>query len=139
MDEARVSEFLAAQDRCYDRVVAELTEGRKQMHWMWFIFPQLAGLGSSGMSVKYAITSLAEARDYLRHEVLCSRLRECTELVLAIRDRGIERILGHPDDLKFHSSMTLFSLADPMEPLFPAALDRFFGGARDTLTLELLR
>jgi uncharacterized protein (DUF1810 family) len=139
MDEARAREFIAAQDQCYDRVIAELTEGRKRTHWMWFIFPQLAGLGSSGMAVKYALTSVAEAREYLQHDVLSSRLRECTGLVLAIPDRAIERIFGYPDDLKFHSSMTLFSLADPSEPLFPAALDRFYGGARDSLTLELVR
>jgi len=135
---AKWAEFVRAQDAVYADVVRELTAGRKQTHWMWFIFPQLAGLGSSQMARKYAIASLAEARSYLEHEVLGSRLRECTRLVLAAPHGDISAILGYPDDLKFRSSMTLFAAAAPEEPLFQQALDKFFNGEPDRLTLKLL-
>jgi uncharacterized protein (DUF1810 family) len=105
---------------------------------MWFVFPQLAGLGSSSMARKFAIGSLAEAKRYLEHPVLGARLRECTRRVLAASPRSIAGILGHPDDLKFRSSMTLFAAAEPGERLFQEALDRFYGGAPDPLTLEQL-
>ena len=131
--------FVDAQDRVYARVVAELRAGRKTSHWMWFVFPQVAGLGSSPMAQEYAIHSLDEARAYLAHAVLGARLRECTQLVLDVKDREIRDILGYPDDLKFRSSMTLFAALDGAPPLFDAALRQFFAGAPDDRTLEILR
>lgn len=137
--ESRLAEFAAAQDEVYDDVLRELAAGRKESHWIWFIFPQLAGLGRSAMSERFGIASLDEARSYLKHPVLGPRLRECTRLLLTGTDRDIRAILGSPDDLKFRSSMTLFARADQAEPLFKAALERFFGGEQDALTLELLK
>jgi len=134
----RFNDFLAAQDRVYDDVSRELAAGEKQTHWMWFVFPQLAGLGSSEMAQKFAIHSLDEARRYLAHPALGERLRECTRLVLAVPDRTIDQIFGYPDNLKFHSSMTLFAAAAPQEPLFTSALDKYFGGESDEQTLKLL-
>ena len=134
-----LAEFVAAQDAVYDRVLLELAAGRKETDWMWFIFPQLAGLGSSPLSQKFALASKAEARSYLDHEVLGPRLRECTRLMLAAPTSDIGSILAYPDDLKFRSSMTLFAAAAPDEPLFEGALQKFFGGERDPLTLDLLR
>jgi len=120
--ETRLAEFVAAQNRVYDQVLSELTTGRKETHWIWFIFPQISGLGFSGMSRKFGITSRAEAQSYLRHDVLGPRLRACTNLMLASPHRDIRSILGDPDDLKFRSSMTLFAAAAPEEPIFEAAL-----------------
>ena len=136
--EAKFAEFVTAQDQVYDDVRHELAAGRKDTHWIWFIFPQLAGLGSSPMSQKFGIASKAEARSYLEHSVLGPRLRECTQLMLA-SGRSIGSIMGYPDDRKFRSSMTLFAAAAPDEPLFEAALDRFFGGKHDVLTIRLLQ
>ena len=130
--------FVAAQDGVYGDVVAELRAGRKRSHWMWFVFPQIAGLGSSAMAKRYAIASRAEAEAYLAHPVLGERLRACTDLVLAVRDRDITAILGSPDDVKFRSSMTLFGRAAPGEARFGAALDRYFGGEPDVATLQRL-
>jgi len=130
--------FLDAQDRVYARVVTELQAGRKTSHWMWFIFPQVAVLGSSSMAQQYAIRSLAEASAYLDHPVLGARLRECTRLVLDVQERDISDIFGYPDDLKFHSSMTLFALADGAPPLFDAALGKYFNAEPDVKTLEIL-
>ena len=131
--------FLEAQDRVYTRVVAELRAGRKTSHWMWFVFPQVAGLGSSPMAQRYAIDSLDEARAYLAHPVLGPRLRECTQLLLDVNDVEIGEILGYPDDLKFRSSMTLFASVEGAPPLFDAALAKYFAGEPDSRTLELLR
>ena len=128
--------FLTAQEPVYARVKEELRHGRKRSHWMWFVFPQIAGLGSSDMAQRYAIGSLDEAREYLAHPVLGLRLREVTALVMAIKDKTIHEIFGAPDDLKFHSCMTLFHAADPGEKLFKAALEKYFGGRPDPLTLE---
>jgi uncharacterized protein (DUF1810 family) len=130
--------FVDAQDRVYSRVVAELRAGRKTSHWMWFVFPQVAGLGFSPMAQKYAIRSLDEARAYLAHPVLGARLLECTELLLDVKDRDISEILGYPDDLKFRSSMTLFAAVDNAPPLFGAALQQYFASEPDARTLELL-
>lgn len=130
--------FVAAQQGIYEAARAELQEGLKRSHWMWFIFPQIRGLGYSETSRRYAIASAEEAAAYLRHPILGERLRECTKLVLATRGRSIHEILGSPDDLKFHSCMTLFSRVDPDAPLFRDALGRFFGGAPDRKTLERL-
>lgn len=139
MQEKKFGEFIAAQDAVYEGVRAELRVGRKETHWMWFVFPQLAGLGLSAMAKKFSIGSLEEARAYLNHPVLGSRLRECTELVLAVSDRSIREIFGEPDDMKYRSCMTLFAAAAPQETLFGSAFDKYFGGDRDPLTLRFLQ
>ena len=138
-DASQLADFVATQEPVYAQVVRELKAGHKQTHWMWFIFPQLAGLGSSWMSEKYGISSLADARGYLEHGVLGLRLRECTGLMLAIPHRDITSVFGYPDDLKFRSSMTLFAAAAPDEPLFQEALEKYFQGERDPLTIERLQ
>ncbi len=120
--------FVEVQAPIYERVVDELRGGQKQSHWMWFVFPQIAGLGSSAMAVRYALSCVEEAREYLNHPVLGARLRECTQLVLAADSSDAHAIFGSPDDLKFRSSMSLFAKAAPDEPLFADALDKFFGG-----------
>ena len=127
--------FVDAQAPIYDQVREELRRGRKASHWMWFVFPQIAGLGHSAMAQRYALASLAEARAYLDHPVLGPRLRECTALVTAVDGRTLNAILGSPDDLKFHSSMTLFALASGNEPVFAQALAKYFAGVRDPATL----
>ena len=131
--------FVNVQAGIYPEVLAELRAGRKHSHWIWFIFPQMKGLGHSSYANFYGIGSLAEAAAYAGHPVLGPRLEECTQLVLAVRGRTIESILGSPDDLKFRSSMTLFHRAAPENPLFLAVLEKYFGGKPDPLTLELLR
>ena len=130
--------FVRAQEGVYPRALAELKAGKKQSHWMWFIFPQVAGLGHSAMAQMYAIASLDEARAYLAHPVLGPRLRECCEAVLAVEGKSAHDIFGSPDDLKFRSSLTLFAQAMPDEPLFQDLLMKFFGGKPDLATLELL-
>jgi len=130
--------FVDAQENVYADVVRELGAGRKRSHWMWFIFPQIAGLGHSEMARHYAIASREEAAAFLDHPVLGPRLRECTQLVLDGPNRSIAEIFGHPDDLKFHSSMTLFSASTSDNELFQAALERYFGGLPDSRTLELM-
>ncbi|MEO6003771.1 MAG: DUF1810 domain-containing protein [Opitutus sp.] len=139
MDPNRVREFIKAQESVYADVVAELKAGRKTSHWMWFIFPQLAGLGSSSMARRFALSSVVEARGYAEELVLGQRLRECTRLVIDVENRSIHRILGSPDDLKFRSSMTLFSIAVPEEPLFSQVLQKYYGGEPDPRTIELLQ
>ena len=129
--------FLRAQEPVFRAVLGELAQGRKQTHWMWFVFPQIAGLGFSAMSQRYAIGSRAEAEAYLADPVLGPRLIECTRLVLAVQGRTINAILGAPDDTKFRSSMTLFSEVSD-DPVFAEALARYFGGERDDATLEIL-
>lgn len=130
--------FVGAQAAAYERVRAELAAGAKAGHWMWFIFPQLRGLGHSAMAEHFGLASRAEAEAYLAHAVLGARLRECTRWVLDVCDRSAHEIFGTPDDLKFHSSMTLFAEVAPEEPLFRQAMDRYFGGRRDARTLQLL-
>ena len=131
--------FLQAQAPVYPSALAELRAGRKRSHWMWFVFPQLIGLGRSPTANHYALRSRAEALAYLRHPVLGSRLAECTAAMLAVADRDVSDILGYPDDLKFRSSMTLFAeLSGPVSP-FHEALDAFFGGEPDRRTLDLLQ
>jgi uncharacterized protein (DUF1810 family) len=131
--------FVAAQDAVMDRVLRELKEGRKQSHWMWFVFPQLAGLGRSAMAQRYAIGSNEEALAYLAHPVLGERLPQCTGLVNAFNGRSAHEIFGSPDDVKFRSSMTLFHAAAPDEPDFIEALAKYFGGDADLVTIEKLR
>ncbi|CAM2988552.1 DUF1810 domain-containing protein [Methylobacterium mesophilicum] len=130
--------FVAAQAGVYDRALAELRAGEKRSHWMWFIFPQIAGLGSSPMARRYAIGTLDEARAYCGHPVLGARLRACTAAVNGVTGRSAHAIFGSPDDMKFRSSMTLFARAAPEEPGFAEALARYFGGAPDPLTLAEL-
>ena len=130
--------FVDAQDPVYSEVLAELRTGKKRSHWMWFVFPQIAGLGQSEMARKYAITSNDEAAAYLAHPVLGPRLRECARLVATHRDREIKDIFDGPDDLKFHSSMTLFADVAPDEAVFQGCLDQFFDGKPDAATLARL-
>jgi uncharacterized protein (DUF1810 family) len=135
-DPYNLRRFLDAQTPVIEQVRAELRAGCKRGHWMWFVFPQIAGLGHSDMARKFAIASLDEARAYAAHEILGPRLRECAALVVAVEGRSIEEIFGAPDDLKFHSSMTLFSRAAPQEPVFKDALQKYFGGEEDRATVE---
>ena len=137
-DPFNLQRFVDAQRPVIDRVLAELRAGQKRSHWMWYIFPQICGLGSSPMARKFAISSLAEASAYLDHPVLGPRLTSCTELANAIEGRSIEEIFGYPDHLKLHSSMTLFARAAPDEPAFQTALQKFFAGKLDPPTLDRL-
>lgn len=130
--------FVDAQRPVYDTVLAELRGGRKRTHWIWFIFPQIAGLGHSDMARRFAISSLDEARAYLAHPVLGRRLRECAQLVAVIDGKPIDQIFWHPDDMKFHSSMTLFAQASPDNTVFVECLDKYFGGRSDDATLARL-
>jgi len=129
--------FLDAQATVYQNALSELRAGHKRTHWMWFIFPQVAGLGHSAMAQRYAISSRAEAQHYLAHPVLAQRLRQCTEAVLSVQGKTTLQIFGAPDDTKFRSSMTLFE-AVSQDGLFRKALDRFYGGERDQATLDFL-
>ena len=130
--------FVSAQKPVFEQVVSELKAGRKTGHWMWYIFPQICGLGSSPMAREFEISSLAEAAAYLKHPILGTRLRQCAQLVLDADRMSISEIFYYPDDLKFGSSMTLFLRADPDVPVFKHALDKYFGGIPDRRTLERL-
>ena len=129
--------FVTAQAPVMGQVLDELRAGSKRSHWMWFVFPQLQGLGMSGMAQRYGIASLAEARAYLAHPVLGPRLLACCGLMLQVQGRSAQAILGSPDDLKFRSCCTLFALAAPHEPVFQQCLDRFYGGLPDPRTVAL--
>jgi uncharacterized protein (DUF1810 family) len=131
--------FLRAQKNVYAQALRELRAGRKVSHWMWFIFPQLEGLGVSEMSRRYAIRSLEEAREFLRHPVLGARLSECTEAVNDHDGLSARQIFGTPDDRKFRSSMTLFERVAGADSIFASALEKYFAGERDARTIELLR
>jgi uncharacterized protein (DUF1810 family) len=137
-DPYNLQRFLTAQTPIYPDVLRELRQQRKTTHWIWFIFPQIHGLGSSPTARAYAITSLEEAAAYLAHPILGPRLTECTQLVLLARAHPIRQILGPPDDLKFHSSMTLFAHATPDNHLFVEATQAFFAGRYDDPTLKIL-
>ncbi len=140
-DRYALERFVRAQDSVYEQVCAELRSGRKRTHWMWFIFPQVKGLGSSEMAVRYAISSIEEAKAYLEHPVLGPRVRECAGIVLGVEGRTVEDIFGYPDDLKFHSSMTLFAKAAEISEedlVFSQALDKYFGGREDAGTVQRL-
>jgi uncharacterized protein (DUF1810 family) len=132
-----LNRFVEAQDAIYSRVVAELAAGRKQSHWMWFVFPQIAGLGLSAMAQRYAIGPRTEAEAYLAHPVLGPRLIECTRLVLGVSGKTIHAILGSPDDLKFRSSMTLFDAVSD-NPIFAQAIGKYYAGEKDPATLATL-
>ena len=134
-----LNRFVMAQEPVIDRVRGELKRGRKESHWMWFVFPQIAGLGRSDMARHYAITSIDEASAYLAHELLGPRLLECTRLVNGIEGRTVGQIFGSPDDMKFHSSMTLFDQVQAASPDFSAALAKYFAGSKDEATLAILR
>ena len=130
--------FVDAQAPVIDAVLRELRAGEKRSHWMWFVFPQLAGLGHSAMARRYALAGLEEAYAYVAHPVLGARLLTCTRLVRDLGGKSVTAIFGTPDDMKFRSCMTLFARAAPGQPDFAAALDQFFGGEPDLLTLRLL-
>lgn len=137
-DQFNLARFTQAQAPVYATVLAELRAAQKRTHWMWFIFPQLAGLGRSTMAQRYAIASLEEARAYLAHPVLGVRLRECAALVAAAEGRSAHQIFDDPDNVKLHSFLTLFAQAAPDEPLFRACLFKYYNGAPDAATLALL-
>ena len=137
-DPYRLARFVDAQRGVMDGVLAELRAGRKTGHWIWFVFPQLAGLGRSEMARSYGIGSIGEARAYLEHPVLGGRLRACVQALLAIDGRTAEQVLGPVDAMKVRSSMTLFHRAAPDDPLFPAVIARWYRGTPDPLTDELL-
>ena len=130
--------FVNAQQDSYGRALKEIRNGRKKTCWMWFIFPQIRGLGFSGMAVYYAIQDLQEARDYLQHEVLGARLGEICRAALEADSDDAFQVFGSPDDMKLRSSMTLFEAAAPENPLFGQVLDKYFGGERDSRTLAIL-
>ena len=130
--------FLDAQHDTHERATRELRAGRKTGHWMWWTFPQLAGLGRSATSVRYAVSGLAEARAYLAHPALGARLRECAQILLDLPGRDAEDVFGDVDAVKLRSSMTLFAAADPDDPAFSAVLEEYFGGERDGETTERL-
>ncbi len=130
--------FVAAQEPVIERVLDELRGGRKRSHWMWFVFPQIVGLGHSPMAQRYAIGSRDEAGAYLKHPVLGPRLFTCTDLVISLERRSAHDILGSPDDRKFHSSMTLFETVPAADAVFSRALQKYFSGTRDSATLARL-
>jgi uncharacterized protein (DUF1810 family) len=138
-DPYHLQRFVDAQHSCFAKVRAELRAGKKRSHWMWFVFPQIQGLGSSPMAQRFAIAGLDEAKAYLDHSVLGGRLRDCTALVNAVVGRSMEDIFGYPDDLKFHSSVTLFARAADDPGVFTEALSKYFNGLSDQATLDRLR
>lgn len=137
-DRFDLQRFVDAQADVYDIALAELRAGRKQSHWMWFVFPQIQGLGHSYMSTKYAISGLEEARAYIAHEILGKRLIECTHAVLDSRPTNARAVFGPIDSMKFRSCMTLFELAAPDVEVFSRALDALYDGRRDERTLEIV-
>ena len=137
-DPYHLQRFVDAQNPVFAQVCSELRAGRKRSHWIWFIFPQIRGLGDSPLAQEFAITSLEEAQAYLDHPILGARLRECCQLVNLVEGRSIEEIFGYPDDLKFRSSLTLFAHAASDNQIFKEALEKYFNGEDDPLTLERL-
>jgi uncharacterized protein (DUF1810 family) len=137
-DPFNLNRFTSAQEGTYNRALAELKNGEKRTHWMWFIFPQIDGLGFSSTSKYYAIKSIEEAQHFLSHPVLGKRLLECAETVLAIEGRSVSEIFGYPDDMKLKSCMTLFVSVSDAHPVFVRVLDKYFNGENDARTLQLL-
>lgn len=133
-----LSRFTSAQEKNYHSAIAELKRGHKRTHWMWYVFPQVDGLAKSTTAKYYAIKSIEEARQYLNHPILATRLLECAEAVLAVRGRSVSQIFGSPDDLKLKSSMTLFAYLAAEPSLFVRILDKYFDGERDVKTLHIL-
>jgi uncharacterized protein (DUF1810 family) len=138
-DSYRLQRFVEAQQAVYDTALAELRNGCKRTHWMWFIFPQIDGLGSSQTASHYAIRTLGEAKAYLRHPVLGPRLKECTNILLGLQGLSVSDVFGYPDDLKFCSSMTLFEFVAPEDAPFRKAIHKYCAGQRDELTLAILK
>lgn len=138
-DPYNLDRYIEAQRGLFEQACSELRRGHKTGHWIWFMLPQIAGLGASAMSQRYAIGSLDEARAYLAHPVLGARLREICGIVLGIQDRGVEEIFGYPDDMKLRSSMTLFAHAAADDAVFVQILEKYFGGVEDERTVELMR
>lgn len=136
--EEGLSRFLKAQEDMYEEALSEIRAGRKRSHWMWFIFPQIKGLGHSGIAAYYAIRDLDEARDYLKDPVLGERLEETAKALLDLGTDDASAVFGYPDDLKLRSSMTVFLKADPENPVFRQVLEKFFGGEEDPKTIALL-
>ena len=136
--EADLSRFVEAHDRSYSRALEEIREGRKQSHWMWYIFPQIVGLGLSSTSRLYAIADLEEARAYMQHPMLGAHMIEICGVLLGLSANDAEDVMGYPDDLKLRSSMTLFSQAEPSVKIFQQVLDKYFDGKMDQKTLEIL-
>lgn len=137
-DRFDLQRFLSAQDNVYEQVLAELRNGAKRTHWMWFIFPQIDGLGFSPTTRHFAIKSIEEARSYLSHPVLGARLQECAEAVLAVQGRSVSDIFGDPDDMKLHSSVTLFAQIAGPDSVFARILDKYFQGGQDVKTITIL-
>ena len=137
-DPHKLSRFVEAQENDYDQALSEIRSGRKQSHWMWYIFPQFDGLGFSSTSKFYSIKSIAEAKAYLSHPILGPRLLECTESALAVSGRTASEIFGSPDDMKLKSCATLFATISPADSVFHKLLDKYFQGQRDDKTLQLL-
>ena len=137
--ETNLKRFVDAQENDYSRALSEIKNGRKQSHWMWYIFPQISGLGFSETAKFYSIKDLQEASDYLDHPVLGSRLIDIANAMLRIDGKTANQILGSPDDLKLRSSMTLFSLVENTNPVFQAILDKFFNGQPDPKTIALVK
>lgn len=133
-----LNRFIAAQENSYESALAELSAGQKRTHWMWYIFPQIAGLGRSATAQRYAISGLEEARAYLAHQVLGERLRECCDQLLALDEASAHDIFGSPDDMKLRSSMTLFSAVDGQPSIFFQVLQKYYQGQMDTATLEII-
>ncbi len=137
-DPFNLARFILAQEETFDVALSELGRGRKQSHWMWYIFPQVDGLGSSPAAIEYAIKSLEEARAYLNHPVIGPRLLKCCRTILSVQGKSASEIMGYPDDLKLRSSMTLFSLVADSHSEFTEVIEKYFRGQQDRLTLELL-
>lgn len=137
-DQYNLNRFLEAQEKDYKRALAELTNGQKRSHWIWYIFPQLDGLGFSSTAKRYGIKNLEEATAYLHHPVLGPRLVECAEAVMSVEGRSAQQIMGSPDDLKLRSCVTLFEHISPSGSVFERLLAKYYAGGRDDKTLELL-
>lgn len=133
-----LNRFLSAQEKTYKQALQEIRSGRKMSHWMWYIFPQIHGLGYSSTAQYYAITGLDEAKEYISHPILGERLREISSALLELESSDAEEVMGWPDNLKLHSSMTLFSIADPGCDIFQKVLDKYFNGEKDQKTIAIL-
>jgi uncharacterized protein (DUF1810 family) len=138
VDPYELDRFVQAQDDDYERAIQEIKAGRKESHWMWYIFPQFAGLGSSSMAIRYAIKSMAEAKAYLSHPIVGPRLAECFDALCRVEGRSANEIFGSPDDLKLRSCATLFAECSPPDSLSARILEKYFNGQRDERTIELL-
>lgn len=139
MESTDLKKFLDAQDQDYYGALSEIISGRKSGHWMWYIFPQILGLGTTSTSVKYAIKNMQHASRYFQHPVLGKRLIEISEAILSLQGRSSNQILGSPDDLKLKSSMTLFNLIPDTDPVFQKVLDKYFDGNEDKRTIDFIK